>query len=399
MLMKTKLLSLMAMTAVLIVGSCSYDDTDLKNRVGELESKVTALEQTVSKMNSNLDALQATVDVLTSGDYIKTITEVVADDEVVGYTFTFGKKDPITIYHGEDGSDGKTPSIGVTMGEDGKYYWTIDGEVMKDASGNPVSAAGVAPVLRINNGVWQYSTDNGKTWADITVEGYAGVVFKDVTVNEEYVAIELADGTVFEIPRLTDFALEFEKTSYYVANGVEFTLGYTIKGADDQTQIMIFAGDDITASLVKEGAAKGTIKIVKGEETTSVQLLVLASNGKGQKDYEIINFDELEFTTTAVDVAFEVAGGTSSVQTTSNVDYIVKPSEETDWMTYEVTDGENGNRTLTINATENPFRRIRTVVLSIVDEYGYVIEEITVAQAAADYQAGGQIGDITILPA
>lgn len=387
------------MTAVLIVGSCSYDDTDLKNRVDVLESQVTELQQTVSKMNSNLGALQATVDVLTSGDYIKSITEVVADDEVVGYTFTFGKKDPITIYHGEDGNDGKTPAIGVTMGEDGKYYWTVDGEIMTDASGNPVSAAGVAPVLRINEGVWQYSTDNGKTWADITVEGYAGVVFKTVTVEDDYVAIELADGTVFEIPRLTDFALEFEKTSYYVANGVEFILGYTIKGADDQTQIMLFAGDDITASIVKEDAAKGTIKIVKGEATTSVQVLVLASNGKGQKDYEIINFNELEFTTTAVDVAFEAAGGTSTIQTTSNVDYIIKPSEEVDWITYEITAGENGAKTITINATENPFRKIRTVVLSIVDEYGYVIEEITVAQAAADYQAGGQIDDIEILPA
>ena len=325
---------------------------------------------------------------------------MVAGDERVGYTFTFGKKDPITIYHGEDGSDGKTPSIGVTMGEDGKYYWTIDGEIMKDASGNPVSAAGVAPVLRINNGVWQYSTDNGKTWADITVEGYAGVVFKDINVNEEYVEIELADGTVFEIPRLTDFAIEFDKTSYYVANGVEFTLGYTVKGADDQTQVMIFAGDDITASLVKEDASKGTIKIVKGDKAASVQILVLASNGKGQKDYEIINFNELEFTTTAVDVAFEIAGGSATIQMTSNVDYTITPSEEVTWMTYDVVASEDGtSKTMTVNVVENPLRRIRTVVLNVTDEYGYVIEEITVAQAAADYPAGGQMGDINILPA
>ena len=40
-----------------------------------------------------------------------------------------------------------------------------------------------------------------------------------------------------------------------------------------------------------------------------------------------------------------------------------------------------------------------TAEIKVVDEYGYVIETITVAQAAADYQAGGQMGDINILPA
>lgn len=398
--MKTKLMSIMAMAAVLCAASCSYDDSGLQDRVGALEEKVTALEQTVNQMNSNLKALQATVDVITSGDYIKNVTEVTAGDEVVGYTFTFGKKDPITIYNGEDGADGKTPAISVTVGADGKYYWTVNGEILKDATGNDVSAAGVAPLLRVNNGVWQYSVDNGASWTDVTVEGYAGVIFKTVNVNEEYVSIELADGTVFEIPRLMDFALEFEKTSYYVADGAEFSLAYTIKGGDEQTQIMVLAGDDITTEVVKESASKGTIKVVKGDKTSSVQILVVASNGKGQKDYEIINFNSLEFTTTAVDVAFEVAGGSATIQMTSNVDYKITPSEEVTWMTYDVVASEDGtSKTMTVNAVENPLRKIRTVVLSITDEYGYVIEEITVAQAAADYPAGGQMGDINILPA
>lgn len=387
------------MAAVLFAAGCSYDDSGLQDRVGALEEKVKVLEQTVNQMNSNLKALQATVDVLNSGDYIKEVTPVTAGDEVVGYTITFGKGEPITIYHGENGTNGKTPAISVTVGADGKYYWTVNGEILKDASGNDVSAAGVAPLLRVNNGVWQYSIDNGATWTDVTVEGYGGVIFKDVIVGESSVKIELADGTVFEIPKLMEFALEFDKTSYYVANEVEFTLGYTIKGADEATQIMVFAGDDITVALTKEDYSKGTIKIVKGTETKSVQIMVLASNGKGQKDYEIINFNELEFTASAVDVAFEAGAGSSTVQMTSNVELTVKTSEAVDWLTYELTVAEDGSNVLSINATENPFRMIRSVVLSIVDEYGYVIEEITVAQAAADYQTAGQMGDIGILPA
>lgn len=395
--MKIRLLSLMAMVAVLMLGGC-YDDTDLWNKVGKLDEKVTELQETVDRMNTNLQALQSVVDVINSGDYIKTVSEVMAGDEVVGYTFTFGKQNPITIYNGEDGNDGKTPVITVTVGSDGKYYWAVDGEIMTDASGNPVSAAGVTPRLRINDGVWQYSTDNGSTWENITVEGYAGVVIKSVNVGEDSVTIELADGSTLSLPKMTDFALEFSKTSYYVANGVEFNVAYTVKGADDQTSLIVFPSGDVTASLVKESAASGTLKVVKGEEDAAVQVLVLASNGKGQKDYEIINFNELEFSCTAVDLAFEAVGGTSSVDLTSNVTYTIQVPEDASWLTYETVETETGV-TLTFTVAENPLRKVRSADVKIVDEYDYVIETITIAQAAADYMSGGQIDDIPVIPA
>lgn len=394
MLMKTRLFSLLAVTAVLFAGSCSYDDTDLKNRVDDLENRVTTLEETVKAMNSDLKALTAVVNAIEAGDYITNVSDVMAGDEVVGYTITFAKREPITIYHGDNGNDGKTPAIGVTVGEDGKYYWTIDGNIMKDEAGNPVSAAGVTPRLRIENGVWQFSTDNGKTWENITVEGYAGVIIKSVKVEEDQVIIELPDGSTLALPRMSEFALEFSKTSYYVANGVEFKVAYTIKGGDDQTAIIVFPNGDVTAEVVKTSASEGTIKVVKGAKAESVQVLVLASNGKGQKDYEIITFNELEFTSTAVDVAFETAGGTSTVGISSNVEFKLEVPADATWLTCTYADG-----TMTLTAVENPLRRIRTAEIEVVDEYGYVIETITVAQAAADYQAGGQMGDINILPA
>ena len=398
--MKNKLLSLLAMTVVLFAGSCSYDDTDLQNRVGELEEKVTTLEQTVTQMNTNLKALQDIVNVLNSGDYITEVSEIKAGDDVIGYTISFGKHDPVTIYNGEDGKNGSTPAISVVVGADGKYYWTVNGEILKDATGNDVSAAGVSPLLRINNGVWQYSVDKGASWTDVTVEGWAGVVFKAVTEGQDSVTIELADGTKFEVPKVSEFALIFSKNSYYVANGAEFSLAYTITGADDQTNLIVFPSGDVKATIVKESASAGVIKVVKGAETQSVQIMVAASNGKGQKDYEIINFNELEFTCTAVDVAFEAAAGTATVEMTSNVDYKIEYSEEAAWLTYELASAEGSDaKVLTLNAAENTLRRIRTVSVEVVDEYGYVIETITVAQAAADYPAGGQMGDINILPA
>ena len=65
--------------------------------------------------------------------------------ETIGYTITFSKSNPITVYHGKDGvngQDGHTPIIGVRQGPDGIYYWTLDGEWMLDNDGNEIKAEG-----------------------------------------------------------------------------------------------------------------------------------------------------------------------------------------------------------------------------------------------------------------
>lgn len=388
------------MTAVLVAGSCTYDDTALQDRVGALEEKVTALEQTVNQMNTNLKALQETVNVLTAGDYIKEVTEVLAGDEVIGYTITFGKHSPVTIYNGEDGKNGSTPAISVVVGADGKYYWTVNGEILKDSTGKDVCATGMAPLLRINNGVWQYSVDNGANWSDIVVNGYAGVIFKTVTVGEDSVSIELADGQVFEIPKMSDFDLKFSSLSYYVENNAVYSVDYTIDGADNQTVVIAFPSGDVAAVVEKKTDASGSLKVTKGEQTSSVQVMVVSSNGKGQKDYEVLNFNEIEFSATSVDLAFATEGGAASVDITSNVTYTIEIVADGQWLTYELKDSETeGAKTLTFVATANELRRVRTASVNVVDQYGYLIQTIVVAQAAADYQSGGQMGDIPVMPA
>lgn len=398
--MKTKLLSLLAIVAVLFSGSCSYDDSDLQNRVEQLEQDVAQLQQLVSQMNTNLQALQTTVDVITSGDYIKTVTPVKAGEDVIGYTFTFGKNDPITIYNGEDGN---TPAISVKLGDDGKYYWTLNGEIMKDSQGNDVPATGVAPQLRINDGIWQYSIDNGNNWKNVDVTGYAGIIFKTVSVGENQVDIELADGTKFEIPLMSEFKLTFDQTYFYLEESGVLTVNYTIKGADDMTSVVAFPSGDVTVVVTKESASKGTLTVTKGATASDVQVLVMATNGKGQKDYEILNFANLEMTVTSADVALGAGEGSTEIEIASNVEYEITLSENVSWLTYSLeaaaVKSDNASKVLTITTQANPLRRIRTVDVQLMDKFGNIIKVITVAQAAADYPAGGQLGDIPVLPA
>jgi hypothetical protein len=196
-------------------------------------------------MNTNIVSIQTIVNVQQSGDYITGIVEVKKDGKVIGYTITFGKHEPITIYNGEDGS-ATAPIIGVAKDTDGVYYWTLNGEWLLDDNGNklPVSgkdgqngANGSMPQLKIEEGYWYVSYDNGATWTQLGKatgeDGQNGdkgdkgdtgdSMFQSVTQDENYVYFTLADGTVIKITKKnpnTDLSNGFYKNREYVDLGL-----------------------------------------------------------------------------------------------------------------------------------------------------------------------------------
>ena len=75
---------------------------------------------------------------------------------------------------GKDGKDAEAPEIGIKQGDDGNFYWTINGTFIMTIDGKMVPANGkdgkdgkaVAPKVRINptNLIWEISYDDGNTW-------------------------------------------------------------------------------------------------------------------------------------------------------------------------------------------------------------------------------------------
>ena len=230
-----------AVATMVCLASCGYNDDDVWNAINNQEERITALENWQKTINENIAALQALVN---ENDYITDVTPIVENGETTGYIISFFKQGSITIYNGakgDKGETGDTPSIGVTKQEDGKYYWTLNGELLKDAEGNPICASGQdgedgedgsdgsngssgtsapTPLVEIGKNLSvtadkygnsiitdaiYLSVDGGKTWVKVSGDngssgtGTEGFIINVVDKNDYYL-FECADDTKIEIP-------------------------------------------------------------------------------------------------------------------------------------------------------------------------------------------------------
>ena len=224
-----KLLAFAALFAVVALTSCKYDDDDLWNSVHGLENRVAKLEELCKQMNTNISSLQTIVTALQNNVYVTGTTPLMKDGKEIGYTITFSKGNPITIYHGKDGQDGEdgiTPTISVKKDTDGVYYWTLNGEFIV-VDGGKIQAEGkdgingtngTTPQFKIENDYWFISYDNGNTWMQLGKatgengkDGEDGVggdsMFTgiDYKTSTDYVIFTLADGTQIKLPTWSAF--------------------------------------------------------------------------------------------------------------------------------------------------------------------------------------------------
>ena len=315
----------------LFAASCNQDTTDFTDRLDDLEGRIARLEKLCEEMNKNISSLQGIVTATETGDVITSVTPIVEGGKTVGYTLTFAKSDPITIYHGQDGANGKdgkdgtngkdgkdgadghTPVIGVKQDTDGIWYWTIDGEWLLDTNGQKVKAVGtdgkdgkdgtngkdgqngkdgVTPQLKIEDGYWYVSTDNGATWTQLGKatgedgkDGTDGVdgkdgdsMFQSVTVTDTEVTFVMADGQTFVVKRAAALSIAFDAEDV-VAMGFNATLDihYTITAASDDVTIEALGYSDIKVKVVPADAKTGVLNIKTGtkiDEYSKVVVLV-----------------------------------------------------------------------------------------------------------------------------
>lgn len=257
-----------AAVLALAFAACSddYDDSALWDAVNGNTQRIEALEAWQDEVNGNIAALQQ---LLNTTDYITSVTPLTENGEEVGYVIEFHNSDPITIRHGakgdkgdkgdqgeqgpqgepgkdgedgadgSDGEDGSTPVIGLTKGEYGNWYWTLNGALMTDPDGKPIRANGEdgdagtsAPTPQILLGVnlpsdgkvmtdsgkaqadaWYLSVDDGATWYRISgdkgadgddgsagADGDDGVLKVEISDNKNSVTLTFDDGSTLTLP-------------------------------------------------------------------------------------------------------------------------------------------------------------------------------------------------------
>lgn len=255
-----KSFSNLLLTAFLLTGivvSC-YDETAVMGKIDGLDSRISALEQQMQTANSNISSLQTITAALQKNVSVTSVTEVEG-----GYKLVFSNGSTAVI---KNGSEGHTPSIGVKQDSDGVYYWTLDGNWLLDAKGNKVRVTGedgkpgsdaVAPQLKIEKGFWYLSTDGGATWSQLgKATGEDGDAwFKDVKVDEDYVYLTLADGTVLKLLRsdgpIVSVAVipDYNDGSVKAGAGL-FTIRFNVEPASSAPSLLDLANDCFTLKAV-----------------------------------------------------------------------------------------------------------------------------------------------------
>lgn len=90
-----------------LVSCTEYDEVAMWNKNEDMGSRLAALEELCSRLNTNIVSLQQIVEALQGNDYVTGVVPVVENGETVGYTISFSKSGPVTIYHGKKGENGQ----------------------------------------------------------------------------------------------------------------------------------------------------------------------------------------------------------------------------------------------------------------------------------------------------
>lgn len=327
-----------------------YDDSDLQTRMDQAEADIAELQQLVKDINTNISSLVTVVDALKNSDQITSVTPL---SDGSGYTITFSKSGTITIYNGkngvdgtngtngangENGADGHTPVISVKLDQDGQYYWTVDGEYLTDAEGKkiPATAHIATPQIRINEGNFEISYNEGLTWEIIGNAGASDdVVFKQVIDGPASVLFVLSDGTQIEIPKTQQFVINVTSTDVIASPGQMAFVDFTVSGADENTVVDAFGTKGYEASVMMSNASTGSLTITVPDPMTDGKVYLMAVKSDGSTAARIFSCEEGVFSVdeTAFAAKVPAAGGNIEVPVRTNVSgYMVMVDPGNQWI-------------------------------------------------------------------
>ena len=427
------------MLSVIFLMSGCYDDSALWESVNDHETRISKLEKLCNEMNTNISSLKTIVEALQTNDYVTSVTPVTEGGKEVGYTITFSKSGSITIYHGKDGADGEdgadgkdgtdgqTPVIGVRQDADGVYYWTLNDEWLLDDSGNKIPTTGkdgadgedgkdgvdgsdgtpgadgadgsdgqdgapgqdgkdgITPQLKIEDGYWYVSYDNGTSWVEVGKavgengkDGEDGTdgdsFFRSVTQDDSNVYFTLADGTVIALPKKVSLSIEFDSEDLVVmAPNSTRDIRYTVTSVLPNVEVEALSSGDVQAKVVPDesGESTGVIRVrIPGDSIDEYcKVVVLVSNGEKVIMRTLTFEEEAIAVVDEAKVTANAEGGEVELLYLSNVECeVVIPEDAKSWISVVPGTRVMEKRTITLKLEPNEdYYRSATVIVQSPD--------------------------------
>lgn len=276
--------------------SCSdeYDDSGLRQEIADIR-------QEIASMKEQVNSLKTLVDALNGNKFITNYTE--SDD---GWSITFNDGKTITIRDGKKGAD--APVLGIARFE-GVYYWTLGGadEWLLDDAGSKIPVAGQdgkTPSVD-EEGYWTIDGEpvKGADGQPVKAVGEDGdSFFEDVRQTDDEVIFILAGGETIRLPKAKEVNFVIERTTLTLKYGQTEKLAVTQKGVEsysiskpdgwraslDGDVLSITA--PVEGNIYAEKSGKVTVVAVGATATVvaavEVNLSVFDDNNAGSSDWE-----------------------------------------------------------------------------------------------------------------
>ena len=284
---KFRFFLVLALTAML-AASCY---TDVENQLAALERRVSTLKQRAETVNGNIASLQTLVEKYKSYVYVVGYRPIQVGKEIKGYTITLSDGTTITLNNGVSKDD---PIVGLMLGDDGLYYWivTINGKTdfFYDESGQKVAASVASPIMKIVDGVWKVSFDNGYIWKTFDrAQGESGYSYIDnIETRGNYVYITLVSGQTVSFPTYAAYEYYLDNLNTLNASVTALRAVYEAKAKNvfvKTVMPIVEDGETIGYSIVFSDSR--TIEVYNGKKSEG-QNIGLAQHTDGNYYWAIV---------------------------------------------------------------------------------------------------------------
>ena len=312
---------------VLFPCACSrYDDSVVVGRMDQMEVELERLESMAARVNNDIAAASDILRVFSKGDYVTACRPL---EDGTGYVIEFSASAPVTVHHGQDGIDGTngtdaedgtdapdgvSPVIGIAKDETGAYCWTLNGDYLLNEDGGHIYLTlsstqgkdGTVPQLRVKDGMWQLSLNNGYTWTDLASTSAAAqtspYIFSAVEPLDDVIRFTLADGSSFDLLRLGPPSLTLSGwQGVKVVPNRNIDIAYTVSNATSRTSVRVVGNNGYNAVVHVQDISSGTITVTAPSQVSEGEVLAVADNGYGYLSIRKMSFSSTGITVTELE--------------------------------------------------------------------------------------------------